>query len=280
MHQEIERLAAEALLEDVGQEDLTTEAIVPEQARCEARLLAKQDGVLSGIDLFRTTLALAGAGLEDWNARFDGERFVSGDVIATFGGRARGVLTGERTALNFLQHLSGIATLTAAFVEQVDGLPCRIADTRKTMPMLRRVEKHAVVDGGGVNHRYNLATGILIKENHIAAAGGIGEALSRARQAASHLMRVEIEVRSLEELEEALEGGAEAVLLDNMDLDMMTAAVALARANYPGVMLEASGNVTLGRVRAIAETGVDLISVGALTHSAPAIDLSLLIEHV
>lgn len=280
MHQEIERLAAQALQEDVGQEDLTTEAIVPEEARCEGRLLAKQDGVLSGIDLFRTTLALAGAALEDWNARFDGERFVSGDLIATFNGRARGVLTGERTALNFVQHLSGIATLTAAFVEQVDGLPCRIADTRKTMPMLRRVEKHAVVDGGGVNHRYNLATGILIKENHIAAAGGIGEALSRARQAASHLMRVEIEVRSLEELEEALEGGAEAVLLDNMDLDTMTAAVALARANYPGVMLEASGNVTLGRVRAIAETGVDLISVGALTHSAPAIDLSLLIEHV
>jgi len=280
MHQEIERLAAQALQEDVGQEDLTTEAIVPEEARCEGRLLAKQDGVLSGIDLFRTTLSLAGAALEDWNARFDGERFVSGDLIATFNGRARGVLTGERTALNFVQHLSGIATLTAAFVEQVDGLPCRIADTRKTMPMLRRVEKHAVVDGGGVNHRYNLATGILIKENHIAAAGGIGEALSRARQAASHLMRVEIEVRSLEELEEALEGGAEAVLLDNMDMDTMTAAVALARANYPGVMLEASGNVTLGRVRAIAETGVDLISVGALTHSAPAIDLSLLIEHV
>ncbi|MBI1321284.1 MAG: carboxylating nicotinate-nucleotide diphosphorylase [Candidatus Hydrogenedens sp.] len=279
MHQEIERLAALALSEDVGQEDLTTEATVPDDLRCDVRLVAKQDGVLSGIDLFQATLRLAGADIEDWNARFDGERFLNGEVIATFNGRARGVLTGERTALNFLQHMCGIATLTAAFVEQLDGLACRIADTRKTMPLLRRIEKQAVVDGGGVNHRYNLATGILIKENHIAAAGGIQEALLRARQSASHLMRVEIEVTSLDELQQALEGGAEVVLLDNMDLDTMSAAVAFTRANYPGVLIEASGNASLDRVRGMAETGVDLISVGALTHSATAIDLSLLIEH-
>jgi len=278
MHHEIERLIADALAEDVGQEDLTTMATVPPDARCEARLIAKQDGVLSGMQVFETVMQLARSGAEDSNARFDAERFNAGDNIATFSGYTRGVLTGERTALNFLQHLSGIATLTARFVEALEGTDCRIADTRKTTPLVRRLEKKAVLDGGGVNHRYNLATGILIKENHIAAAGGIRAALSLSRQYASHLMRVEIEVTSMAELKEALDGKAEVIMLDNMNLEHMREAVAFVRENAPGVLLEASGNATLDRVRAMAETGVDFISVGALTHSAPAIDFSLVIE--
>ena len=278
MHHEIERLIADALVEDVGQEDLTTMATVPPDARCEARLIAKQDGVLSGIEVFQTVMRLARSGAEDWNNRFDAERFYAGDIIATFGGYTRGVLTGERTALNFLQHLSGIASLTSQFVEALEGTDCRISDTRKTTPLMRRLEKQAVLDGGGVNHRYNLATGILIKENHIAAAGGIGPALALARQYASHLMRVEIEVTNMAELKEALDGRAEVIMLDNMEIELMREAVAFAREASPGVMLEASGNATLDRIRAMAECGVDFISVGAVTHSAQAIDVSLVIE--
>jgi nicotinate-nucleotide pyrophosphorylase (carboxylating) len=199
-------------------------------------------------------------------------------VLAAFEGDTRGTLSGERVALNFLQRLSGTATLTAQFVDAVGELPCRVCDTRKTTPLFRPLEREAVRHGGGANHRYNLASGVLIKENHIRAAGGVAAALHAVQGKAPHLVGIEIEVTTLDELREALGAGATAVLLDNMDLDTMREAVGLARELAPGVLLEASGNVTVARVRAIAETGVDLVSVGALTHSAPAADVSLLIE--
>lgn len=274
----LDRRLREALEEDIGPGDLTAEATVPEGARCQAQLVAKQAGVLSGMRPFRRTMELSRATPTNWHGQEDGASFVAGDVLASFEGDTRGVLAGERVALNFLQRLSGIATLTAQFVSEVGALPVKVTDTRKTTPLLRPLEREAVRHGGGHNHRYNLASGVLIKENHIRAAGGVSAALEATRSNVPHLVRVEIEVTTLEELREAIAAGAGAVLLDNMDLATMAEAVRLARKENPQLLLEASGNMSLDRVRAVAETGVDLISVGALTHSAPAADVSLLIE--
>lgn len=274
----VKRLIAEALEEDIGQEDITTMRTVPADLRCRARLWAKQDGVLSGIEVFRLVFDRMEAEVTEWDALPDGERFRHGDDIATFEGNARAVLTAERTAMNFLQHLSGVATHTARFVAAVEGTNVKICDTRKTTPLMRRLEKMAVVHGGGANHRHTLFNGVLIKENHITAAGGIRSAVERALRGAHHLMKVEVEVTNLDEFEEALDAGADAIMLDNMSIDTMREAVN--RAKGRRVVLEASGNASLQNIRALAETGVDLISVGALTHSAPSVDLSLIIEGV
>lgn len=279
MNHALQQTVAAALAEDIGQGDLTSRALVPVADRCTATLLAKQAGVLSGMEAYRYAFDYCGADVDDWSALDDGSPIASGDVVARFTGATRAVLTAERTALNFVQRLSGVATVTARYVAAVEGLSCRICDTRKTTPLLRHLEKEAVRHGGGANHRYNLADGILIKENHIAAAGGIATAIARARAGAHHLMKVEIEVTNLAELGEALEAGADVVMLDNMDNATMAEAVRINQSHNGGrILLEASGNVNLERVRAMAETGVNLISVGALTHSAPAIDLSLLIK--
>lgn len=278
MIKSLRKLVRDALTEDIGQEDVTTQRTVPRDARCEARLVAKQDGVLSGIEVFRTVFDCVHAGIEDWGAHSDGDRFVSEDEIATFKGNTAPVLTGERTAMNFVQHLSGVATLTACFVDRVADLNVKVCDTRKTTPLLRRLEKQAVVDGGGVNHRHTLFNGVVIKENHIVAAGGIREAVRKAWEGTHHLMKIEVEVQNLHEFGEALDSEAGVVLLDNMSLEDMAEAVRRARGHK--MIIEASGNVNAERVRAIAETGVDVISVGALTHSAPVADLSLLIENV
>lgn len=275
MNFSLQEAVATALAEDIGHGDLTSRALVAEDARCIATLVAKQDGVLSGMICYREAFVQVGAAQADWRGKSDGDVFTSGEVVAEFTGQTRAVLSGERTALNFVQRLSGIATLTRQFVEALDGLQSRICDTRKTTPLLRFLEKAAVRHGGGANHRFNLTDGILIKENHIAAAGGIAEAISRARIGAHHLMKIEIEVTDLAELAAALEAGADVVMLDNMGLETMAEAV---RLNGGRAVLEASGNVTLDRARAIGETGVDFISCGALTHSAPAVDLSLLIK--
>lgn len=274
-------LVLAALSEDIGQEDITTVSTVGADAQCITRLVAKQGGVLSGMAAFAAAFDLQAAEVQDWEAAEDGDTFRKGDVLATFSGNTRGVLTAERVAMNFVQHLSGVATLTAAFMAELRELPCRVVDTRKTTPLLRALEKAAVVHGGGANHRYNLSSGVLIKENHVTAAGGIAAAVKHARARASHMLRVEVEVTNLAELDEALGAGADIILLDNMDLEMLAKAVARTRQSpeSAAVLLEASGNVTLDRVRAIGETGVDLISSGALTHSAPAVDLSLLIEN-
>ncbi len=279
MQKMIEKLVSDALAEDIGQEDLTTNTIVPPEMRCVARLFAKQDGVLSGSRPFRIAFDLLDAEITNWQQPVgDGDRFQKGDLLISFEGRAQAVLTAERTALNFIQRLSGVATLTTRYVERIADLNCRICSTRKTTPLMRQLEKAAILHGGGANHRHTLFNGILIKENHIMMAGSVSEAIRRAREGTHHLMRIGVEVQTLEEFDEALAAGAEVILLDNMSNDLMREAVR--RAADSPVILEASGNATLDRVHSMAETGVHFISVGALTHSAPAIDLSLLIEHV
>ncbi len=274
----VKRLIAKALEEDIGQEDITTTRTVPADLRCRARLWAKQDGVLSGIEVFRMVFDRLKPQITEWRALPDGERFRHGDDIAAFEGNARAVLTAERTAMNFVQHLSGVATHTARFVGAVEGMNVKICDTRKTTPLLRKLEKEAVVHGGGTNHRHTLFNGVLIKENHITAAGGIRNAVKNVLRGAHHLMKIEVEVTNLDEFEEALEAGADVIMLDNMSTDTMREAVR--RAEGRRVILEASGNASLDNVRALAATGVHLISVGALTHSAPCADLSLIIENV
>ena len=278
MTKDLRRLISEALEEDIGQEDITTNRTVPADARCRVRLWAKQDGILSGIEAFRMVFDRLKADISQWDALSNGDRFADGDDLATFEGDARPVLTAERTAMNIVRHLTGIATLTAKYVAAVDGLGCKICDTRKTTPLLRRLEKEAVVHGGGTNHRHTLFNGVLIKENHIAMAGGIHKAVESATAGAHHLMKIEVEVTNLDEFDEAVEAGADAIMLDNMSLDDMGDAVQ--RAKGKKILIEASGNASLNNLRAIAETGVHLISVGALTHSAPAVDLSLIIEQV
>lgn len=273
-----EHLVKMALDEDIGQEDITTTRTVPADGRCRAQLVAKESGVLSGIEVFRLVFDAINADISDWDSLSDSDRFSCGDDIATFSGNTRGVLTGERTAMNFVQHLSGVATLTAKYVTAVEGLNVTICDTRKTTPLLRRLEKRAVVHGGGKNHRHTLFNGIVIKENHIAAAGGIRQAVQSATGGAHHLMKIEVEVTNLNEFDEALQAGADAIMLDNMSLEEMRKAAKKARGKR--VVIEASGNATLERVRSMAETGVNVISVGALTHSAPCVDMSLLVENL
>lgn len=272
----LRRLLTEALGEDIGQEDITTTRTVPADSRCHARLIAKQSGVLSGLEVFRMTFDVMKAQITDWDSLCDGDRFNNGDDIATFRANTRAVLTAERTAINLVRHLSGIATLTSKYVAVVQGTGVRICDTRKTTPLWRRQEKEAVVHGGGTNHRHTLFNGVVIKENHIAAAGGVREAIRRANSGAHHLMKIEVEVTDLREFEEAIAAGADAIMLDNMSIEDMKKAVKRAKGHK--ILLEASGNASLQNIRAIAETGVDIISVGALTHSAPAVDLSLIIE--
>ena len=269
------RFIRSALREDIGSRDLTTELTVPEGSRCTATLTAKQNGVLSGTEIFRVAFDLLDAEVTDWTCKEDGVEFADGDVLATFSAQTRPTLTGERTALNFLQHLSGVATETAAYVALVRDHDVRVCDTRKTTPLLRDLEKAAVRDGGGYNHRQGLYDGILIKENHIRAAGGIPNALEAAQKGAHHLMNIEIEVTDLQECAEAIEAGAGVIMLDNMSNEDVAQAVMLG--DGKPVQFEASGNVDRSTIQEIAATGVDIISVGAITHSAPAADLSLTI---
>ncbi len=278
MQKTVEKIVSQALAEDIGQEDLTTNTTVPPDLRCRARLISKGEGILSGMKAYRAAFDLMEAQVEEWQAFEDGTAFGNGDILARFTGNAQAVLTAERTAMNFVQRLSGVATLTSRFVKELDGLPCKICGTRKTTPILRQLEKRAILHGGGSNHRHTLFNGILIKENHIMMAGGIREVIRRAVEGTHHLMRIGIEVTNLEEFDEALDAGADVIMLDNMDLETMREAVS--RVQDRTVVLEASGNATLERVRAMAETGVQFVSVGMLTHSARSIDMTMLIEHV
>jgi nicotinate-nucleotide pyrophosphorylase (carboxylating) len=276
--QQVMRIIRLALEEDIGSGDITTRVTVTEGLRAAGQLLAKDEGVISGIEV-------AGAVFREVDPRIayqplvaDGERVERGAILGEVSGPARGILTAERTALNILQHLSGVATLTARYVEAIQGTRARIIDTRKTGPGLRLLEKAAVRHGGGHNHRFGLSDGVLIKDNHLAAIGGpdrIARAIAAARGQAPHTLRIEVEVTSVDELEQVLAAGADVVLLDNMSITALREAVERTAGR---AVLEASGGVTLEAVRAIAETGVDLISVGALTHSAPALDISLEVE--
>jgi nicotinate-nucleotide pyrophosphorylase (carboxylating) len=276
---EFEELVTQALAEDLGGGDVTSEAIVPEAARARARIVQKAPGVVYGLGLVAETMRQCGVEDVD-NLVVEGQwrEGVPADVLLATGS-ARSLLAAERTALNFLGHLSGVATLTGRFVEAVEGTGARILDTRKTTPGLRRLEKAAVAAGGGQNHRIGLYDAILIKENHVALGGGVAKAIYAARTAHPELP-VEIEVRDLEEVAYALGTGADRLLLDNMDPEMLREVVRLRdeQGGEGGPKLEASGGIDLGNVREVAETGVDFISIGALTHSAPSLDFSLLLE--
>jgi nicotinate-nucleotide pyrophosphorylase (carboxylating) len=273
----IEDAVRRALHEDLGRAgDITSNATVPAGTQARARLVARKPGVLAGLACAAEAFRQLDATIAFEARKRDGDRVNAGDAAGEISGDARVILAAERTALNFATHLSGIATLTADFVEKVKHTPAKIVCTRKTIPGLRALEKYAVRCGGGMNHRFGLDDAILIKDNHIAVAGGVVAALKAARASAGHLVKIEIEVDSLAQLEETLKtGGADVALLDNMDAKTIARAVEMARGK---LLLEASGGVTLANVAAIAETGVDMISVGALTHSAPALDLSLDIE--
>ncbi|WP_292066233.1 carboxylating nicotinate-nucleotide diphosphorylase [Brevundimonas sp. UBA7664] len=269
----IEPIVRMALAEDLGRAgDVTARACIPEGARMRAVFAARKAGVLAGIDCVRlAVLAMDPEASIELKLR-DGDAFEAGAVLAEVEADARAFLAAERTALNLLGRLCGIATLTRAYVEAVSGTKARIADTRKTTPGLRALEKHAVLCGGGVNHRFGLDDAILIKDNHVAVCGGVGEAVRRARASVGHLMKVEVEVDGLDQLDEALAAAPDVIMLDNFTLAMLREAVTRTAGR---VTLEASGGVNLQTVRGIAETGVDVISVGALTHSAPALDVGL-----
>jgi nicotinate-nucleotide pyrophosphorylase (carboxylating) len=269
----IEPLVRMALLEDLGRAgDLTTDAIVPAEARATTALVARQPGVVAGLDLARLAFQLIDPQIAMRIERNDGTTLAAGDVIAVLSGPARGILTAERVALNFLCRLSGIATATASVVAAVKDTKARIVCTRKTTPGLRAVEKYAVRVGGGSNHRFGLDDAVLIKDNHVAIAGGVTAALTRAKQAVGHLVKLELEVDSLAQLREALEHGVDAVLLDNMSPETLSEAVAIVAGR---AVTEASGRITPATAPSIAATGVDLISIGWLTHSVSVLDIGL-----
>lgn len=272
---EVERILKSALAEDVGSGDVTSLSTVPPGRTISGRYIAKEDGVLCGLEVVARAFALLDASIAFTALAADGDRVRKGDVIATVSGDARAILAGERVGLNLLQHMSGVATQTARVVAAVAGTGAKIVDTRKTTPGLRVLDKYAVRMGGGGNHRFNLADGVLIKDNHIVAAGGIAAAVAAARARAPHSLKIEVEVETLEQLREALEAGADIIMLDNMPTETMREAVRLVAGR---ALTEASGNMgdkTDAELRAVAETGVDLISIGALTHSVKALDISL-----
>jgi nicotinate-nucleotide pyrophosphorylase (carboxylating) len=269
----VEQAVAAALEEDLGSMgDLTTDAIIPANAQGEASIIVRKPGVIAGLDLAEATFKSLDPDVRFTRIVEDASKVEAGGTIANLAGKTRALLTGERTALNFLGHLSGIATLTATYVAAVEGTRAKIVETRKTTPNLRAPEKYAVRCGGGMNHRFGLYDAVLVKDNHIAAAGGLADALNTLRTAVGHLVKIEVEVDTLDQLEEALRFPIDAVLLDNMDVGTLKKAVASVKGR---VVTEASGGVTLENVGEIAKTGVDLISVGALTHSARSLDSSL-----
>jgi nicotinate-nucleotide pyrophosphorylase (carboxylating) len=268
----IDTIIDAALDEDVGSGDITTAAIIDSSLKGKAQLVAKEKILLAGIEVFSRVFARLDPEIVVECTYHDGDVIPKGANIGTVTGSMRGILSGERTALNFLQHLSGIATLTRQYVEKTDPSTVRVIDTRKTTPGLRVLEKYAVRMGGGFNHRFGLFDGILIKDNHIAAAGSISEAVKKTRATVPHTLKIEVEVEDIKGLEQAIEVGADAILLDNMSVKEMKEAVSIAKGR---VLLEASGGITLETIEAISKTGINLISVGAITHSARSVDISL-----
>lgn len=268
----VDKWLISALREDITSEDITTNAVMRENKLGEAQLLCKQDGIIAGLEVFARVFVLL-----DPNAKVelyfkDGDRVKNGELLATVTGDIRAILSGERTALNYLQRMSGIATHTRALVDLLEGSNTKLLDTRKTTPNMRIFEKYAVKVGGGYNHRYNLSDGILIKDNHIGAAGGVKEAIALAKEYAPFVRKIEVEVENLEMLQEALEAGADIIMLDNMDTETMKKAVSIVDGRAE---TECSGNVTKERVKDIISTGVDYVSCGALTHSSAILDVSL-----
>lgn len=271
----IDDLIKRALLEDIGTGDITTIATVDEDKIIEGTFIAKEDGIICGLPILKRIFEILDLFVTIEFSVFEGNLIQAGETIALITGPARSILTGERVALNFLQHLSGIATRTYNAVQQISGTSAVIADTRKTTPGLRYIEKYAVRIGGGSNHRFNLTDGVLIKDNHISAAGGITKAIEKARRLAPHTLKIEVEVETFDQIEEALRAGADIIMLDNMSLEDMAASVSMISGR---AVVEASGNMGDRDLMAVANTGVDIISIGALTHSTRAMDISLKIS--
>jgi len=272
-HHLIEDAVGVALREDLGLTgDLTSNACIPESAHSTAAIVARNPGTIAGIALARDVFAQIDNNIKIEVFKEDGDRVAKGDVVMHIVGKSRGILTAERVALNFLGHLSGIATATSILVDAIAGTKAHIACTRKTTPGIRALEKHAVQCGGGINHRFGLFDAVMIKDNHIIAAGGIAAALQAVKTIIGHTVKIEIEVDTLDQLEEVLTEGTDIILLDNMPTDDLKKAVTLTKGR---AILEASGNVTIETVRAIAETNVDIISSGWITHSAPTLDLGM-----
>lgn len=261
-----------ALKEDITSEDVTTNAVMPDHTLGEAQLIAKEDGILCGLQVFERVFHLLDEATVFTTSYKDGDTVKRGSLVGTLTGDIRVLLSGERTALNYLQRMSGIATFTRSFSDELAPYKTRLLDTRKTTPNMRPFEKYAVTVGGGYNHRYNLSDGVLLKDNHIGAAGGVRRAIEMAREYAPFVRKIEIEAETLEMVREALDAGADIIMLDNMDNHTMAEAVRMIGSR---ALTECSGNVTRERLREIAELGVDYVSSGALTHSAPILDLSL-----
>lgn len=268
----VDNIINTALAEDINYMDVTTDNLLSPEHTSSAYYIAKDSGVLCGIDIAKRVFELAGGNVEFETLIHDGEKVQKGDIIAKMKGSTVTLLKGERTALNILQHLSGIATVTNKCAELIAGTNASVTDTRKTLPGLRAMQKYAVTVGGGKNHRFNLSDGAMLKDNHIDAYGGITQAVTALRKKIGHMVKIEVEVRNLDELREALAVGCEVIMLDNMNCDEMKKAVEI---NNGKALLEASGNVTSENIRNIAETGVDIISLGALTHSVKCFDISM-----
>lgn len=268
----MDEIITRALKEDIGTGDITTMSTVPAGQTINGRFIAKEAGIICGLEIVRRVFEIVNNEIQFKPLVNEGDAVLTGEVIASISGPAAGILMGERVALNFLQRLSGISSKTASLAKIIEGTGARITDTRKTTPGLRVFEKYAVKIGGGMNHRFNLSDGVLIKDNHIAAAGSISNAIEAARNSIPHTLKIEVEVETMEQIEEALKAGADIIMLDNMDIPAMKEAVEKINGR---ALVEASGNMGDRDLRAVAETGVDIISVGALTHSVKAMDISL-----
>lgn len=268
----VDDIITRALKEDINYVDVASDYLIPESQRDEAYFIAKADGVLCGLSVALRTFELLDNTFEAKIYKQDGDKVQKGDLIAEFSGKTVLLLKGERTALNLLQHMSGIATATAKAVELVEGTNAQITDTRKTLPGMRALQKYAVVCGGGKNHRFNLSDGAMLKDNHIDAGGGITNAVAALRGKLGHMVKIEVETRNLDEVREAVAAGADIIMLDNMTNDMMREAVAIIGGK---AKTEASGGITLETLAEVAKTGVDIISLGALTHSVQAFDISM-----
>ena len=271
----VDKIIKGALLEDINYLDTTTDYLIPATQQGSATFLAKDDGVLCGIDIAKRVFEIIQSDINFEIYKNDGEKLKKGDKIAKVSGNTRAILKAERTALNLLQHLSGIATATNRYVKLIEGTNATIADTRKTLPLLRPLQKYAVTVGGGKNHRYNLSDGAMLKDNHVDAGGGITNAVKSLKDKLGHMVKIEVEVRNLEELEEAISAKVDVIMLDNMSPELMKKAVAITKGR---AILEASGGITDATIKEVAKSGVDIISVGAITHSVKAFDISLKID--
>lgn len=272
---DVDNIIINSIKEDMPSGDITTDNIIDENAKSDAKIIAKNSGIIAGLDIAKRVFELLDPEVVFQKLIKEGQRVNRGDVIVTIHGNTRALLKGERTALNLLQRLSGIATKTKEFAEKIEHMKAKVVDTRKTTPGLRILEKYAVRVGGGTNHRFCLSDGVLIKDNHIKAAGGIKKAIDLVRDKIPHTIKIEVETESIEEVLEAIDGRADIIMLDNMGLDIMREAVKIINGK---AIVEASGNVNLNSIVDIAETGVDIISVGSLTHSVSAFDISMKIS--